>query len=62
MERVVFLNATKEVDTTVLAGVALNGSILVHNRQLGCVRCDGDRVSGNHANNGKEGAFGFPAL
>ena len=62
VERMFFAGDTPvHVHAAFLAGMALDGGILVHNGQAGLVFCDFQLVPGNHGYLGKQGAGGLPA-
>lgn len=58
----VLLDTPEEVNTAVLAGIALNGSILVHNRKLRGIGCHRDGVSRYNANHREERTGWLPTL
>lgn len=62
LEGVILLNATEQVNSAILASIALNGGFLVDDSELGGVGGHGDGVTGNNADNGEEGALRLPAL
>jgi hypothetical protein len=62
LERMILLDTPEEMHSTVLAGVALNGSFLVHNRKLRGICCHRDGVSRYNTNNGEERTGWLPAL
>lgn len=62
LEGVILLNATEQVNSAVLASIALDGGFLVDYGELGGVGGHGDGVTGNNADDGEEGALGLPAL
>lgn len=62
LEGVIVLNATKQVDTAVTAGVSLNSSALVNNSELVTVGSDLELVAGDDSDDGEESTLGLPAL
>lgn len=62
LEGVIVLNATKQVDTAVTAGVSLNSSALVNNGELVTVGSDLDLVAGDDSDDGEESTLGLPTL
>lgn len=62
LEGVIVLNATKQVDTAVTAGVSLNSSALINNSELVTVGSDLELVAGDDSDDGEESTLGLPAL
>jgi len=62
LERVVLLDATVQMDAALLARVAEDGDVLVHDLQLVPVRGHFDVVDGDDCDDGEQSALGLPAL
>lgn len=62
LEGMLLLDAAKQVDATVTAGVSLNSSTLVDDGELVSVGGDLELVAGNDSDDGEESTLRLPAL